>query len=120
MKLDGRVDVYEWTDPASGMKLRIADYDPVLSAKLGALVQAAGMAPALKIHLDKFSRHVLSAMKLPCEVVEGEAPFYYWVRSMKTLNRLSFEDGVYNIPESLAACIVRSNDAKHFIRLLGG
>lgn len=119
MELNGQVSVYDYHDPMTGLTIRLADYDPILTVKLASLGAAALHDVSLKKHLDKFNNRVLDQMDLITQG-EGEPPLYRWVRSMKVLNRLSFEDGTYNIPENLAAAIVRSKDAALFIRLLGG
>jgi hypothetical protein len=119
MELSGSVDVYDWSDPVTGLTIRLADFDLGLMVKLRALHGARAGAPAVKTILDNFNDKVLDRMEFQAPRIEGEAPLYYWVRAMKLKNRLSFEDGQYNIPDNLAACIVRCPGARTFIQLLG-
>jgi hypothetical protein len=119
MDLHGNIEVFDWTDQATGLTIRVAQYDPILTAKLYALHSAAAGSPAMRQVVDGFNRKVLGMMQLDLETRAEEAPLYYWVRAMKVKNRLSFEDGEYHIPDPLASCIVRCPGAKHFVQMLG-
>ena len=119
MDLNGTIEIYDWTDQQTGLVLRVAQYDPALTAKLQALWAVAELRPGVRLQLDVFNAKVLKQMDLVFEALPDEAPLYHWVRAMKQQNRLSFEDGEYNIPDRLAACIVRCPGARHFVRLLG-
>ncbi len=120
MRLEGNIEIYDWVDQASGLTVRVASYDAPLTAKLYAVKAAAERDPAMRQALDGFNRKVLEQMALTVAPLDGEAPLYYWVRAMKTVNRLSFEDGEYEIPNNLAACIVKAPGARTFVNLMGG
>lgn len=119
MELHGHIEVYDWTDQVTRLTIRVASYDPVLTAKLYALHGMGTADLKARATVDTFNRRVLGMMQLGIEHRDGEAPLYYWVRAMKVQNRLSFEDGEYTIPQNLAACIVRCPGAKHFVQMLG-
>lgn len=115
-ELHGQVTVYDWTDSVTGFTLRVAEYDSALNAKL-MVVKMAG-SPESQAMLDSYFSRVLAGMDLGLKTKAGEAPLYYWVRAMKVRNRLSFEDGEYHIPDTLASCIVRCPGARTFVQLL--
>jgi len=120
VELNGQIDVFDWTDKETGLTVRLADFDLILRIKLESVMQAAPFVPAARGALEDFNLKVLNEMELKTRRKESEAPLYFWIRAMKEKNGLSFEDGVYEIPEHLAACIVRCPGARQFVRQLTG
>ena len=118
MGFNGSFDVYDWKDQITGLTVRVVQFEPSLSGKLFMQKRLAASSALARKALDDFNRKMLVQMELGVWPKPDEAPLYHWVRAMKLRNGLSFEDGEYEIPQTLAACIVRCPGARHFISML--
>lgn len=116
--IDGSFTVVDLMQGGSSIVLRVAEYDFPLLVKV--LTHQASGDPDKLAQARAFSWRVLDKMDLETTRDNGETPFYFWLRTMKLKNKLSFEDGTYNIPDRLAAAIVENETAKVFVDLIGG
>lgn len=115
--INGRVEIVDVEDHASGLTFRIAEPELFVSLQIVALHNVPSDQARTKA--ADAAWELLDLMKLDEVRDNGETPFYFWLRSMKVRNRLSFEDGVYSIPDNMAQSIVRLPPLRAFVDLLG-